>query len=238
GHATIPFVLNETGWDCGYRAWMRVRRRRADADAPFAREFRRACVTVMALLEPGAHGRDALRVETEPGHPAHVARMLNLETKVHDHCHATVLGDLRALLVDHAELAPEGTGVDRHSFPCYPRQGIRRAEDVHDVHRHGYVRQARVARLSENLRLAGIHRNHTVAVPLEVVANEVAGPQLVGRQAHDRDRPGRVEHALDRQRVLVPPEVSHAVATFFLLSRRPARDPAPDPRSGPRRTRC
>src|SRR4029078_11454169 len=71
-----------------------------------------------------------------------------------------------------------------------------------------------VARLAEDLGFPGIHRDHAVAVPFEVVADEVAGPQLVGSQAHDRDRLGRVEHALDRQRVLVPRqiEVAHAVA--------------------------
>src|SRR5208283_4935078 len=167
------------------------------------------------LLEPGADGRDALRVEAEPVHPAYVTRVLNLETAVHDHRHAAVLGDPRALAVDHAELAPESVGVDRHRLRRDPRQCIRRAEDVHDVHRHGYVQQARVACLPEDLCLAGIHGDHAVAVALEVVANEVAGPQFVVRQAHDRDRLGGLEHALDRQRVLVLPEIDHAVATFF-----------------------
>src|SRR5882757_2190847 len=59
------------------------------------------------LLEPGTDGRDALRVEAEPVHPARVAGVLNLEATVHDHRYATVLGDPRPLLVDHAELAPE-----------------------------------------------------------------------------------------------------------------------------------
>ena len=68
--------------------------------------------------------------------------------------HAAVLGDPRRLLVDHAELAPEGAGVDRDGLPGDRRQRVRRAEDVHDVHRHGHVRQARVARLSEDLGLA------------------------------------------------------------------------------------
>src|SRR6267378_8102677 len=89
-------------------------------------------------LEPGADGRDALGVEAEPVHPAHVARVLNLEAAVHDHRHAAVFGDLRAVGVDHAELAPEGAGVYRHGVPRDRWQRIRRAEDVHDVHRHGY----------------------------------------------------------------------------------------------------
>src|SRR5215471_20479619 len=68
------------------------------------------------LLEPGADRRDALGVEAKPVHPAHVPRVLDLEAAVHDHCHATVLGDLRALLVDHTELAPERVGLDRHGL--------------------------------------------------------------------------------------------------------------------------
>ncbi len=100
--------------------------------------------------------------------------------------------DPRALLVDHAELTPEGAGVDRDRVPGDRRQRIRRAEDVDDVHRHGHIEQARVARLSEDLGLAGIHRDHPVAVPLEVEADEVAGAQLVAGQAHDRDRASRV----------------------------------------------
>ena len=32
--------------------------------------------------------------------------------------HAAVLGDPRALLVDHAELAPEGAGADRDRLPA------------------------------------------------------------------------------------------------------------------------
>src|SRR6201989_2265781 len=172
----------------------------------------------LRLLESGADGRDALGIEAEPVHPARVARVLNLEAAIHDHRHAAVLCDLRTLGVDHAELAPQGARVDRHGVPRDRRQGVRRAEDVHDVHRHGHVRQARVARLAEDLRFPGIHRDHAVAVPFEVVADEIAGPQLVGGQAHDSDRLGRVEHALNRQRVLVPRqvEVAHAVAPCWL----------------------
>src|SRR4029077_12546167 len=125
---------------------------------------------------------------------------------------AAVFGDLRAFFVDHAELAPQGAGADPHRLPRDRRQRGRGAEHVDDVHRFGHVRQARGALLAEDLRLAGIHRDHPVAVPPQVVAHEVAGPQLVGRQAHDRDRLGGVEHALDRQRVLIPRQVELAHA--------------------------
>src|SRR6202044_1353251 len=85
-----------------------------------------ACTPVSRqLLEPGTDGRDALGVEAEPVHPARVARVLYLEAAVHDHRDAAVLGDPRALFVDHAELAPEDAGVDGHRLPRYPRQGTR-----------------------------------------------------------------------------------------------------------------
>src|SRR6201991_1737636 len=51
-------------------------------------------------------------------------------------------------------------------------------------------------------------------MPLEVVADEVAGPQFVVRQAHDRDGLRGVHHPLDRRRVLVLREVGHAVPAF------------------------
>jgi hypothetical protein len=66
--------------------------------------------------------------------------VLDLQAPVHDHRHATVLGDLRALGIDHAELASEGAGTDRHRFPVRSGQGVRRAEYVHHTDRHGMAR--------------------------------------------------------------------------------------------------
>src|SRR6202050_5030995 len=172
-------------------------------------------VTTKRVLDPRTDGRDGRVVEAEPVHPPQVACVLHLEAAVHDHRQAALLGDPGALLVDHTELAPERAGVDRHGVSRDPWQRVRRAEDVHDVHWLWDVQQARVALLPEDLRLARIDRDHAVVVPLEVVTDEVAGPQLVVGQAHDRDRLGCVEYPLDRQRVLVPGEIGHAVATFF-----------------------
>ena len=70
-----------------------------------------------ASLEASADGGDPTRVEAEPVHPAHVARVLDFEAAVHDDRQAAVLGDPRCLLVDHAELAPERAGVDLHRLP-------------------------------------------------------------------------------------------------------------------------
>src|SRR6185437_7069875 len=167
------------------------------------------------LLEAGADRGDAMGVEAEPVHPADVAGVLDLEAAVHDHGDAAVLGDLRALAVDDAELAPQGASADPRRLPGDRRQRVRGAEHVHDVHRLGDVRQARIALLPEDLALAGVHRDHVVAVPPEVVADEVAGPQLVLRQPHDRDRLRGVQHPLDLQRVLVPCqiEIAHEAAS-------------------------
>ena len=66
-------------------------------------------------------------------------------------------------------------------------------------------------------RLARVHRDDAVAVPLQVVADEVARAQLVLRQPDDRDRLRVVEHALDRQRILIARQIE------VMRSCRPAR---------------
>src|ERR1700728_2040764 len=173
------------------------------------------------LLEAGADRGDAVGVEAEPVHPPDVAGVLELDAAVHDHRQAALLRDPRALGADHAELAPQGAGADRHCLPGDAGDRARRPEDVHHVDMLGNVEQARVAPFAENLGLARVHRDHPVAVPLEVVADEVACAQLIARQAHDRDRLRGVQHPLDRHHVLVAPEVElrvhigHDVTAFF-----------------------
>ena len=96
---------------------------------------------------------------------------------------AAVLGDPRALLVDHAELAPERAGVDRDGLPAIAGSASGARKTLTMSTGTGHVEQARVARLAEDLGLAGIDRDHPVAVALEVVADEVARAQLVARTA-------------------------------------------------------
>src|SRR3954462_3496002 len=164
-------------------------------------------------LEAGTHRGDPLGVEAEPVHPSHVAGVLDLQATVHHHGDTGVLRDLRTLGVDHAELGPERVGADRHRVAGDVGQGLRRPEDVDEVDVLRDVAQARVAVGSQDLGLAGVHREHAVSVALEVVADEVAGPQLVAGEAHDRDRLRAVQHALDGERFLVGRQASHAVAT-------------------------
>src|SRR5271167_911888 len=98
--------------------------------APSSGTFRRS-------LKTASNRGDPPRVEAEPVHPAHVARVLDLEAAIHDDGNAAILGDPRRLLVDHPELAPERAGTDRDSLASDRGQRIRRAEDVDDVDRHG-----------------------------------------------------------------------------------------------------
>ena len=51
--------------------------------------------------------------------------MLDLGAAIHHHCHAAGLCDARALLVDHAELTPEGAGADLDGFGARSRAARR-----------------------------------------------------------------------------------------------------------------
>ena len=146
-----------------------------------------------SLLKAAAHGRDALGVEAEPVHPSDVAGVLDLDAAIHDDGEAARLGDARAFLVDHRELAPEAPGADRHRLRGDRGQRVRRAKDVDDVHGTGHVDEALEALLAEDLRLARVHRNDAVAVAFEVEPDEVARAQLILRQPDDRDRLRAVE---------------------------------------------
>src|SRR5579872_1900995 len=165
---------------------------------------------VAGLLDAGADGGYPLGVEAEPVHAADVPGVLHLDAAVHDHGQPGVRRDPRALDVDHPELAPQRLRPDRNRLGRDTGQRLRRAEHVHHIHRFRHIRQRRIADLVENRRLPGVHRNHPVPVPLEVVPDEVGRPQLVARQPHDRDRRRSVQHPLNVKRVLVCGQVSHS----------------------------
>src|SRR5690606_32636024 len=113
----------------------------------------------------------------------------------------------RALLVDHAELAPEAPGADSHRLGRDLGQRVRRAEHVDDVDSLRHVGEARVALLAEDFALARIHRNHAIAVTAQIEADEVARAECVPGQADDRDRLRVQKDALDRQGILVAREI-------------------------------
>src|SRR4051794_1703158 len=141
--------------------------------------------------------------------PAEVPGVFDFQAAVHDDCDAAARGDLRPRLADHTELAPQGAGADRDGLLCDGGYRVGAAEDVDDVDWHWHFGEARHALLAEHPGLAGIDRNHAIAVALEVVANEVARAQLVAREPHDSDRSRALKHPLDRERVLVAAEIRH-----------------------------
>src|SRR3954470_12268341 len=160
-----------------------------------------------ALLKTAADGRDPLRIEPEPVHPPDEARVLDLDAAIHDYRQAARLGDPRPFFVDHRELAPQRLGVDRHRLSRDPGQRVRRPEDIDDVNRFRDVGERGDALLPEHLLLARVHRDDAVAVAAQVEADEVARAQVIARQSDDGDGLRRVQHLLDRQRVLVAPDV-------------------------------
>src|SRR5262249_43008776 len=116
--------------------------------------------------------------------------------------------DLRAFRADHAELEPQRAGSDLHGLMCNlgNRGGV--AEDVDDIDVLGHVAQARVDALSEHTLLVRGDRDDAIAVPLQVVADEVARAQLARRETDDGHRARVVHDLLDRAAVL---ELVHAV---------------------------
>ena len=110
----------------------------------------------------------------------------------------------RALCVDHAELAPQVAGADRDGFGGDPGQRVGRAEDVDDVDRPRHVGQALVALLAEDLGFARVDRNH--ACSRAASGSSRRSSWRAARSATAR-RSRRVfacvEHALDRQRILI-----------------------------------
>ena len=56
-----------------------------------------------------ALGADSLGVETEPMHPTHISRMLDLDAAIHDDLHPSGFGDGNTFRADHAKLQPMQT---------------------------------------------------------------------------------------------------------------------------------
>src|SRR5947208_2637895 len=134
--------------------------------------------------------------------------MLDLEAAVHHDREAALLRDPRTLGADHAELQPQRSGAHLDRFPRDVGHGGGSAEDVDHVDVLGDVPQGRVDLLAEHALLVRVHRDDAIAVPLQVVANEVARAELARREPDDRHGP-RVEHdLLHRAPVL---ELVHAV---------------------------
>src|SRR5439155_14259083 len=86
--------------------------------------------TPAQLLKSSTHRRDALRVEAQPVHPPDVSRMFDLHAAIHDDRQTARLGNTGGFLVDHAELAPDGPGVDGNCLLGNGGERLRRTEDI------------------------------------------------------------------------------------------------------------
>src|SRR6476646_1469341 len=63
---------------------------------------------------------------------------------------------------------------------------------------------------AEDLAFARIHRKDLIAMPTQVIADEIARAQFVRRQSDDRNGFRAVEHPLNGQRILIACEVERA----------------------------
>jgi hypothetical protein len=133
--------------------------------------------------------------------------VFDLDAPIHDDGETTGLRDTPAFLVDHGKLTPETGGADRHGLPGDLGQRIRRAEDVDDVDGNRYVGETVEAFLAEYFLLARVDRNDAIPVALEIEPDEVARAQMVPRQPDDGDGLRAVDHALDRQRILIASQI-------------------------------
>ena len=158
--------------------------------------------------------------------------------------HAARLRDARAFLVDHAELTPEVAGADLDGLRARSpgsASGARKTLTMSTG--SGTSTQALEALLAEDLRLARVHRNDAVAVPLQVVADEVARAQLVLRQPDDRRSSSRcgARAGSSADPGSAPDRTSsrrgHTDAARRRRRRR-ARSPVRGPRSDRRSIRC
>src|SRR5436190_17571139 len=130
-------------------------------------------------LKAAADGRDPLRIETQPVHPADEPRVLDLDAAVHHDGEPARFCDPGSLLINHAELAPQRPRMDLDGLCRNTWQRVRRTEHIDDVDGDGYVGQALVTRQPEDLVLARVHRDHAIAVTPQVVPHEVARAEFV-----------------------------------------------------------
>ena len=116
-------------------------------------------------LQSPAHGRNALRVEPEPVHAAHVARVFDLDAAVHDDGHAA----RSAIRAPSSLITPNWhQSASRRSSPRLGdgRQASGARKTFTTSTGTGTSSRLVIALLAEDLRLARVHRNHAIAMAL------------------------------------------------------------------------
>ena len=117
-------------------------------------------------------------INPRPGKlPTQLAK-LNLRAAIHHHFNARCLADRCCCIVAHAKLHPHHTGANRNRIRHDRANRVRRAKHIHHVDLVWNVLQARVDFLAQQ-RLAGsarVHRDHPIALALQILHHEVARP--------------------------------------------------------------
>ena len=140
---------------------------------------------------------DDARVDAAPGKLAAQAAEFDLGAAVHHHLEAGRLGLGGGLVMADAELHPHHLRADGDGIVDDRRHRLGIAEHVDHVDLVGNIAQAGVGRLAQQL-LAGesrVHRDDAIALRLQVLHHEVAGPVPVGRDADDGDGLHRAKDA-------------------------------------------
>ena len=120
--------------------------------------------------------------------PPNSRRVLDLDATVHHRVHAGTARQRVGLGIGHADLLPQAARADLHRLARDRQHVLGAPEDVDHVDALGDLRQRSVHGLAQD-RLAGIarvHRDHAVAMLLQVLGDEVARPVPLRRQADHR----------------------------------------------------
>jgi hypothetical protein len=120
------------------------------------------------------------------------------DAAIHGHRDAGGAGARGGGFVDDAFLHPHSLGLELDGSIHERAGSFRAAEDVDDVDGEGNRFQRGVGALAEHLALVGVHRHDAVALRLHVLADAVAWPPFVARQAYHGDGLRREKHGAQR----------------------------------------
>ena len=81
-----------------------------------------------------------------------------------------------SLVITNSELLPQDLGSDDKRLPGNGHEFLAAAKHIDHINRRWYRFEIGIAGLAEYFLVARIHRNHSIAMFKQVLANEVAGP--------------------------------------------------------------
>src|ERR1700687_1304380 len=127
---------------------------------------------------------DHAGIQPERAEAAEESGVLNFNATIHHYFQTRVARALRGLFVNHAKLHPDDLRADFNRFLDDSGHCGGFAENVHDVHRTGYLKKCRIGLEVQHFLLTRIHRNHVEAFLPQINRREMAGAEWIGRKAH------------------------------------------------------